>query len=136
MTKNKGLLILLLIIFIIFLYLIITSEQVNINVVKEDKTNIISPIELKNNYQNAVPKILDEYASIINKESFVLEEIADVKNKLLDLKVPQEYKELHLSLVLALTEMENFLITEIPESKQKSQQYITQAKNNYNWLKI
>jgi len=138
--KNKFLLVLVGVIFLIFLYLVITSELATVEFVNEisDKQikdiNVVSADELRDNYKEGTRGILSQYLKIISGDEITVEQIENIRNQLLDLKVPTEFKDLHLNLVLALTKMETYLEKGDIDEKINSQQLISQAKANYKWL--
>jgi len=124
-------------------YLILTSE--NNPAAENDQTNSgqNQPTSedskkaeaLKSEYENNSSAIFSEYLELINSPTVAAEEVYAVKQKFLDLKVPVEYKNLHLNLVLALVKMENYLRAGQESDKLESQQLISRAAVNYSWLK-
>jgi len=135
MKKNEKILIsLLIILFFLVLYLILTSESVKqINnpnqQVKKDNS-----IVLENDYKPKAKEIFIDYENLIQNSSFTKENIESLKSKLLDLKVPAKFKELHIQLFLALTKMENYLDQKNEQDKSDSLQTVNQLKANYSWL--
>ena len=134
--KEKILLFLLIMVLAAFLYLIITSEsdviknKEAVNLEKDD--NYLE--ELENNYKQKASEILSGYLELLKTSNFNIEQINNIRNELLDLKVPVEYKDLHLSLILAINKMENYLLTGVEQIKTESWQIINRARANYKWL--
>jgi len=137
--KQKILIFLLLILFFLILYLIFTSESIkeDINVKNtntEEQTEQASPILLETDYKFKAKEFFDIYQGLIKNNSFTEENIAELKNKLLSLKVPLKFKELHIRFVLALTKMENYLSQKDEREKSDSLQAVNQLKADYSWL--
>jgi len=135
MTKRGRILILLIIFFLlIIVYLILTTETV----VKNDQVNSATDqnkiIELEQQYKKQVIAIFNDYTKLITGESYTLEQVSQLKNRLLDLKVPTKFKDLHINFVLSLTRLENYLLDKDEAEKAKSQQVIGQLKADYSWL--
>ena len=134
--KEKILLFLLIMVLAAFLYLIITSEsdviknKEAVNLEKDD--NYLE--ELRSNYKQKASEILSGYLELSEASNFNIEQINNIRNELLDLKVPAEYKDLHLSLILAINKMENYLLTGVEQIKIESWQIINRARANYKWL--
>ena len=66
--------------------------------------------------------------------SEILKFVSDLKNRLMAMKVPPKFKDLHLNLVLAMNKFSNFIETNDEEEKEESQILINQAKADYDWL--
>jgi len=135
MTQRGRILILLIIFFLlIIVYLILTAETV----VKNDQVNSATDqnkiIELEQQYKKQVIAIFNDYTKLITGESYTLEQVSQLKNRLLDLKVPTKFKDLHINFVLSLTRLENYLLDKDEAEKAKSQQVIGQLKADYSWL--
>jgi len=135
MTKKAKILIfLLLILFFLILYLIFTSESVkqanNPNQqIKQDNSAM-----LETDYKLKAKEFFDAYESLIKDNGFTEKNITELKSKLLGLKVPVKFKELHIRFVLALTRMENYLSQKVEREKSDSFQAINQLKADYSWL--
>lgn len=134
--KSKILLFLIFIIFLLFLYLVITSKPVNNVKLNDDRQLGEMDIKLDENYKKEASRILSFYSRLVKEGEINLDKVKDIKNQLLGLRVPTEFKNLHLSLVFALTKRENYLINGDNKEKLASQQLISQAKANYKWLNI
>jgi len=132
--KTKILIFLLLILFFLILYLILTSESVK-------ETNNFAPqikqdnsVLLETDYKLKAKEFFGVYESLIKDNSFTEKNITELKNKLLGLKVPAKFKELHIRFVLALTKMENYLSQKDEREKSDSFQAVNQLKADYSWL--
>ncbi|MDP2737090.1 MAG: hypothetical protein Q8O59_04940 [bacterium] len=132
--KAKILIFLLLILFFLILYLIFTSESVReaANPVPQIKQD--SSVLLETDYKLKAKEFFIAYENLIKNNSFTEENITELKNKLLDLKVPVKFKELHIRFVLALTRMENYLSQKDEQEKSDSLGAINQLKADYSWL--
>ena len=132
--KQKILIFLLLILFLLILYLIFTSESVKRTDSFARLTGQDSSASLENDYKLKAKEFFTAYENLIKSDSFTGANIAELKNKLLGLKVPVKFKELHIRLVLALTKMENYLNQKDERDTSDSSQAINQLKADYSWL--
>jgi len=132
--KIKILIFLLLILLLLILGLIFTSElfKSENNSNQEVKPN--NSVLLEADYKLKVKELFSIYDNLIKDDSFSQENIAELKNKLLALKVPVKFKELHIQFVLALTEMENYLEQKDELEENASPEVINQLKTDYSWL--
>lgn len=133
--KSKILIFLLIITLLLFLYLVLTSESLG----RGANTKINSRADeikekLSNDYKTAVSKIVNDYEQLAGETETAAGEGEHLKNQLLELKVPAEFKDLHFSLVLALIKLENYWQTGGEEEKSESERLVNQAKLNYDWL--
>lgn len=62
------------------------------------------------------------------------EKISTLRNQLMEVKVPTEFKDLHLNLLLALNKMDSYLDDRNEEEGLAGLDLISQAKINYEWL--
>lgn len=135
MTKKaKVLIFFLLILLVLVLYLILTSES-------STKLNDFSQqaqdekiVLLEENYKAKAKEFLSAYENLIKDNNFTAEKITELKNKLLDLKVPAKFKELHIQFVLALDRMENYLSQKDEWERSDSLRMVNQLKADYSWL--
>jgi len=133
-------------VFILFLYLIITSESIKPdNKPSEEETRQANIANLTAEYKVESGRILKSYLVLVEQTDVEgedelikivsAEQVASIKAELLNLKVPAEFKNLHLDLVFAMTKMENYLTDNSFEEKIASQQLINQARVNHAWLR-
>lgn len=135
MSKKAKILILLSVIFfLLILYLLITAEPVKKMDLTDNKFNTSQLERLTNNYQEQAGVIIANYLKLLKDDSYNLDQVKQIKDKLLELKVPTIFKNLHIDLVLALTKMENFLLEGKEPDKIESQRIINQIKADYSWL--
>ena len=135
MTKKTNILIILLLVALaLVLYLILTSESVKPTAETVEPTPNESAALLEADYQEKAKPIFVDFEKLAGEDNFTVEKITELKNKLLDLKVPSKFKELHIQLVLAMAKMENYLNQKKLEEKAASRQMINQLKANYSWL--
>jgi len=132
--KQKILIWLLLILFLLVLYLIFTSESVKETNNSAEQIKQGSSATLETDYKLKAKEFFAAYENLIKDNSFTEKNIAELKNKLLSLKVPVKFKELHIRFVLALTGMENYLSQKVERGKSDSFQAINQLKADYSWL--
>jgi len=131
--KLKVLFLLLAVLLLLVLYLILTSESAREESRPAPAKNEAA-VQLENNYTTKAKELFNDYSKMVQADSFTLEGLAALKNKILDLKVPTKFKELHINLVLALTKMENYLNSRNEQEKIFSQQMVNQLKADYSWL--
>ena len=132
--KQKILIFLLLILLGLILYLILTSESIkpvsNLDkIAKPDNSSL-----LETDYKLKAKEFFTSYQSLIKNNGFTEKNIMELKNKLLGLKVPVKFKELHLRFILALNKMENYLSRKDEREKDDSFKAISQLKADYSWL--
>lgn len=60
--------------------------------------------------------------------------ISQLRNRLMDITVPAQFRDLHLNLVLAFSRMENYFVEESGSDREESIKLITQAKLKNDWL--
>ncbi|MBI4779316.1 hypothetical protein HY797_02600 [Candidatus Falkowbacteria bacterium] len=132
--KQKILIFLLLVLFVLVLYLILTSESARKidNSGKPIKSE--SSVSPENGYKLKTKEFLSAYENLIKADSLAEKDIMELKNKLLDLRVPLEFKELHMRFILALNSMENYLSQKDEQGKSDSLQAFNQLKADYSWL--
>jgi len=133
--KLKILIVLSVIILALFLYLVLTSRPLDggagakaINQPDKTKEKLVS------DYKSGVNKFLADYWRVIEEKDISIEEGQRLKSRLLELKVPADFKELHLSLAMALTKLEDYLKNEDENGKEESRQMVGQATTSYDWL--
>ncbi|MCG2701466.1 hypothetical protein L6267_04835 [Candidatus Parcubacteria bacterium] len=136
----------------------IISEKTEENLPARQEVKV-DLVEMENSYTEEVKNILSEYDKKIKnaisergiadsdiediatsselsyqERLDLLSEILDLKDRLLDLKVPTYFKALHLELVLAFSKMESFIESDIEEERINALNLIEQARNSYDWL--
>lgn len=89
---------------------------------------------IKETYKAKVKIILANYYRFASDESLDLEQVEKTKSELLSLKVPTEFMDAHLELILALDKMENYFENKDEELKKESLKIIEKIKNENNWL--
>jgi hypothetical protein len=114
---------------------IITSRGQNPN--SGSFNQALAPVDhekLVRDYKRGAQAAIAEYAGLKVRGDFTFDEIEKVKKELLALKVPAEFKELHVQLVLALTKIEDSLGSGGSAASEEGQNKIEQAKASYSWL--
>ena len=135
--KAKILIFLLSILLLLVLYLIFTSESVKETASPDNSggpTKQDNSAMLENDYKLKAKEFFTAYETLIKNNGFTEENLTELKNKLLGLKVPVQFKEPHIKFVLALTRMENYLSQKDEREKSDSFQAINQLKADYSWL--
>ncbi len=124
MRNKKGVLILFAIIIIV---VFIIAIQRNKNIADKDVNE--QPVDLEQlakDYQDGLQAIMPEYKALIDNTN--QEAIDNMRQKLLDLKMPTEFKEAHVQLVLLLEQMEQSV------SAEDLQINFNNIINKYDWL--
>ena len=111
------------------LYLILTSESVKNQAATSlpAANNQTAPASLADSYRPQVKELFASFEVMARDNSFTKEKIFELKNKLLGLKVPAEFKQLHLNFVQLLDKVEG-------EQKSAGLQTANQLKADYSWL--
>lgn len=135
--KAKFLLISSCLTLLIIAYIAFTSES---GIIKLDKKVVeeIQPAilieQLKIEYKEKANKIIVSYLDLLDHEKLEINNLNEIKARLLELKLPEDFKELHVNLVLAFDKMENYLLNENTEDELKSQQLIDELIADYSWI--
>ncbi|MFA6306257.1 MAG: hypothetical protein WCV70_00185 [Patescibacteria group bacterium] len=132
--KQVTLIFLLAILFALVLYLIFTSGSIKEAGKPAEQTKQDNSALLENDYKLKAKEFFTAFENLIKDSSFTEENITELKNKLLSLKVPVKFKELHIQFVLALTKMENYFRQKDEQEKSNSLQAVNQLKADYSWL--
>ncbi|MDO9399200.1 MAG: hypothetical protein Q7T79_00720 [bacterium] len=135
MIKREQILISLIFVFLLVaIYLVFTSKTIQ----KVDQSNLttanVDIAQLEEKYQTQVKKIFNNYEKLIVNNNYTLDQIVQIKNRLLNLQVPTKFKDLHINLILALTRIENWLMNKDETEKVIAQQIIDQIKIDYSWI--
>jgi hypothetical protein len=141
-NKTKFFIFFIIILLIIAVYLAVISKPAKQDQAEKQndaKTNnvvdaMLNLDLLKKSYKAETKVILANYLRIAQDETINIESVKRTKEQLLSLKVPTEFKELHLNLVLAMDEMEYYLENGDEADKRKSQEMIEQEKTKHEWL--
>ena len=134
-NKIKILLTLLIVAIILVFYLVIKSKPLSrIPEQPNEQTRKVDLKQLESDYKSEAKGILDDYSVLISKENLKVEEVKIIRDRLLGLKVPAEFKDLHLSLVLAVAKIEKSLADDSKEGRIAGREAINEIKANYTWL--
>ena len=99
------------------------------------ETNNSAPLvdqgKLKSDYEQAVYQTLAEFLSDSRPQNF---SASAAKQKILDLTVPTEYKDLHLNLVLALDEIESGAAQADQAKIEDGLEKLEALKGEYGWI--
>lgn len=106
------------------------SQNTNTSLIN---ANLVYQMNLKNNYQAAVEDIQDKYLSLIENDQTRKASAKKALDEILLLRVPTEWKELHLGLVLAYQLMTN----DDPDGEifNSAKEKINSLVSEYPWLK-
>jgi hypothetical protein len=101
--------------------------------------------QLKSTYQQEARKIVGDYdlflaqlaAATTSPDTGADDRIARtraMKERLLSLTVPTEFKDLHLNLILSLSDVEQYLADDSAQGMAAGQELLAQAKAENSWL--
>ncbi|MCK5357743.1 MAG: hypothetical protein KAJ48_05050 [Elusimicrobiales bacterium] len=163
MTKQAKLLLALSgIAFLLIFYLFFTSTPVTIKQTNYQPTARKAPaieapidlVKLEANYKANVRKALLEYDQILaeagldTEDSLLLNEtsfanggretlaidLAELKISLMDLRVPKEFRDLHVDLVLSLSYLKQALENQDDFARSEGLAMLRGARSEYSWL--
>lgn len=131
----KKIIILLLIIAlalaVYFIYNKKPAEEIGNKIGKIEK---IDPEKLENNYKAEVKLVFARFLVLAGRDDLSVLELRQVRDELLELKVPTKFKDLHLGFALAISRLENFLSGGDEKEKEISQDIIKKIKQDYDWI--
>jgi len=145
MTKqSKFLFIIVIIALICVIFLMLSLKKVSVNEEKnisnykqEKQLKTIDIAKLESDYKNNLKPIFNDFEKIFNNtnaSSTDIEKIAKLKVELIKLKVPEQFKKLHLELVFAFSDAINFFENNQKDKKKEIISLIQKSKENYKWL--
>lgn len=145
MTKFKKISIVFLsVLLLIIFYIIITNKKVDNEMIaklddknmEQSNVNDVKNSEEDNKYNELTAQYFSDYANLIKSNDFTIDDLKETENKILSLKVPTEYKDLHINFILSIAKMKQYLEEGEEEKKQESEDIIRDIKLNYDWINI
>jgi len=94
----------------------------------------VDPTKIEADYKVSVTAAVKEYADASGKNNLTPEEVSKTKNQLLALKVPTQFKDLHISLIMAMVKMESYFTSGNQADKALAEKTISEVERNYSWL--
>ena len=82
----------------------------------------------------SLPKDGEEAPLLAPSQEEILEKLLTSKEKLINLRLPTEYKELHLDLVLSFSRLENSIRNGSSEDKESGLLLVSKVTKDYPWL--
>jgi hypothetical protein len=144
MHKRTSLIIIVLILILVFLlYLLSTAKQVNYRISREQDrktaennqiTEVVDRAELERDYRALTKSVFIQFEGLIENEEPDAEEINNLKNSVLNIVVPTEYKELHFELFQAISKFADFIASTDSKGKSIVLNMTREMKKNYDWL--
>ena len=135
MLKNLKMIFLILIILILASVIILFSRAKTITLNRQEQTKAaVDLVKLKSDYESNMHTIYKGFSQLVNADTSDLNQINDYKGKTLELRLPPEYKDLHIQMILAINKLENFIKTGKREDKLASQKIINDLNVKYTWL--
>lgn len=135
MHRKKILIFLIVIAVLLLAYLVLSSETILQNENSVDQNILIDKEIMTSDYKRESARIISDYYYILSSKQTNIDQIRECKKKLLDLKVPSEYKDLHIQLVLAVTKMETYLLDKDEREWSESLEMINKAMADNAWLR-
>lgn len=143
MSKNFKIILILIaaaITAILFLIIVYGQDSNNsflekMSVKKEEPEAKIDLAALNEEYRGGISEALAEFSALKEGADLDVSRIEEIKNKALDLRVPGEFKDLHLDFVLAMVRIEDFIQTGSEEAKIAGEELIEKIKSSYPWIK-
>lgn len=119
--------------------LFVDSKNNIIKFTKDGDNKTKNVLAIKQNYEKETKKVLGDYIQVRNSEEMLeqekcQEEINSTFEKILNLIVPAEYKELHLKTVVLL-DKESSNCNSYEKIKEELSSDWKELFNNYSWLK-
>lgn len=90
--------------------------------------------KLRQNYKEKIKIIFAEYLALSESKDLSVEQLETVKNKLMELIVSPELRDLHIDLLFAIVKSQDFLTSGNESDKADSQKRINRIKENYSWI--
>jgi|GEM_PF-6561785 len=91
--------------------------------------------EMVRAYEDSFKPLFSEYAAALDSENKIAGEDVDrIKAGLLELKVPAEFKNLHLDFMLALVKMRDLAAAGRGGDKAEGRKTVSRIKADYLWL--
>lgn len=91
-------------------------------------------VKLESEYKARTIVSLNGYLDLVQEQKLNREALEKIKNELLSIKVPTQFKDLHIDLVMAMVKMDNFLQDGKNDDKKISEEIIAKVKKTYPWL--
>lgn len=130
----------LFILFVGFCFLYFGHNQqgkINLNFLVNKKNQSLVKVDnekLDNDYRIIVKKLVNDFLYLTDNNSLTIDKTKQIKNELLDLRVTDNYKNIHLNLVLSIAKMENFFNTGNNSDRLSSVEIINKTKSDNSWL--
>jgi hypothetical protein len=121
----------------------------------------VSQQQMEENYMTGIKPFIDEYGKFLEavssttgktiqassldsssstsafaSEEEVLKEIANLKVEIMGYTVPEQFRGMHMDLVMSLTSLKSFFETKTADNKDKAMDLFAQAKNEFNSLQL
>jgi hypothetical protein len=130
-TRNIFILFIVLVL-LVSIYLLLSYESSDRPVAEEGIQQDAGAMAEK--YTGQLKFLVADYREAISNDELDTEKIKNIKNSILDLMVPAQYRDLHVQIVLALVKMEEFVKNKDQAYKIESSNLINEALANNSWL--
>ncbi|KKR21376.1 MAG: hypothetical protein UT48_C0009G0008 [Parcubacteria group bacterium GW2011_GWE2_39_37] len=116
------------------LFILIFSVFITPKDEKLPKNTKVDLIQLENEYKEKTKLLVDSYLLLLQSDQLDLEKLKQIKDQLLALKVPDEFKDLHVNLVLSIDSVNNAELGGDKNKKIASIELVNKNKENFSWL--
>lgn len=131
---KKIIILLLVAVLALAVYFIYNKKPVGEIGNKIEKIEKVDTEKLENNYKAEVKLIFARFLVLAGRDDLSVLELRQVRDELLELKVPTKFKDLHLGFALAISRLENFLSGGDDKEKEISRDIIKKIKQDYDWI--
>ena len=133
MIKKKNIFIFLIVLGLLFTtYLLLSSEPVDKQIVKDSSNRELNITTTE--YVSQFKVLVNNYRQAVMSDELDALKVKTIREDILALVVPTQYKDLHVQIVLALIKMEEFIKGADQSYKIESNNLINEALANNNWL--
>ncbi len=136
MEKNIKLIIVVTALIIIsatvFLYL--NTQELTLNDQAGQFSRKVDIAELERNYKKDMAAIYKDISLLIDSGKMEEENVDQLRDRLLAMRVPKEYKDLHIGMVLALDKIDKYAEQGSGDSKAEGEKMIEELNQKYNWI--
>jgi len=95
----------------------------------------ISQREMRISYEAAIKEEILEIKALFEDQSLDAGKIREVKQDLLGMRVPAEYRDLHIKIVQALDKLEQYITDGKEAEKSESEKMMEELALRYKWIR-
>lgn len=95
----------------------------------------VSKKEMRTEYEADIKNVTAEMEEALQSEQVPLSEVEEMKQKMFDMRVPGDYRDLHIQIVLAIDRLALFAADGEAASKAESRRMMDEVALKYKWIK-